>query len=186
MGYEKSGQSSTRNCAVYVKKGRRLVFVDFCSPASSLLAASKLYGVWVQKNRVGLQSIVASPYCPAIAANDEDSERAWQHVPRYLGNFKCARVQGGSNYDTYVIRTYERRFDESVKVRIQMGERQIVDVRVQLGSEASFNKTGGLCGKWDGDASAARELFVLDRDGVEHYVDHTVAADVQLIGDFWK
>lgn len=104
VGYEKSGQSSSRNCAVYVKKGRRLVFVDFCSPASPLLAASKIYGVWVQKNRIGLQSIRESPTCPIIAVADEDSEHVWQRLPKYIGNFKCARLQGSNNYDTYLVR----------------------------------------------------------------------------------
>lgn len=64
-----------------------------------------------------------------------------------------------------------------------MGNRQIVDVRVEA-AETSFNKTGGLCGKWD--ESKESELYVLDRDGVEHYVDHSSQDNVNLIGEFWK
>jgi hypothetical protein len=37
---------------------------------------------------------------------------------------------------------------------------------------------------WDDDKD--RELFVLDRDGVEHFVDYKKPDDIQVIGDFWK
>lgn len=70
-----------------------------------------------------------------------------------------------------------------MKVRVQMADRHIVDVRVEA-PDSSFNNTGGLCGKWDNDSN--RELFILDQDGVEHYIDHNASENVQLIGDFWK
>jgi hypothetical protein len=159
VGYEKSGHNSTRNCALYVKKARKILFVDFCQPASDLFEASKFYGVWVQKNRVGIDSIRDPPNCPIIKVDQEDSESTWNNIDRYIGNFRCARLQGANYYDTYIIRTVERRFEDTVKIKVQMGKRIIPNIEVTP-PHYNFNNTGGLCGMWDDDKD--RELFVLD------------------------
>lgn len=49
---------------------------------------------------------------------------------------------------------------------------------------SSFENTGGLCGMWDNKRD--KELFILDIDGVEDYLQGFSQNSVQMARDFWK
>jgi hypothetical protein len=66
-------------------------------------------------------------------------------------------------------------------VKVQLGFKQIPDVTVQA-SKSSYSNTGGLCGMWDGDQN--KELYVLDKNGIEHYLP--AQSNVDVLAEFWK
>ena len=63
-------------------------------------------------------------------------------------------------------------------VKFQLGSYKIPTLEVHA-PQIAFNRTGGLCGRWDN--SQKTELYVLDRDGAE---DFTV--NINTVRDFWK
>ena len=101
-GYQQCG-GATCNCAVYLKKGRKLVFVDFCGATNEKSPTSQLYGVQLGKNSTGLDAIKKMPPCKVIAPKDEDKESTWKKLPKFLGDFQCAILQGCNHYDQYVV-----------------------------------------------------------------------------------
>jgi hypothetical protein len=100
--YQRCG-GATCNCAVYLKKGRKIAFVDFCSASNPLSPTSQLYGVEIGKDKVGLKAIRKMPPCKIISPKDEDNERVWKNIDTFLDDFKCVRLQGSNNYDIFVV-----------------------------------------------------------------------------------
>jgi hypothetical protein len=86
-----------------LKKGRKIIFIDFCTASSVSSPASQFYGVSVEKNSIGPLAIKKVPRCQIILVNQENDERVWRNITTFLGNFKCARLQGSNYYDTYVV-----------------------------------------------------------------------------------
>lgn len=43
------------------------------------------------------------PLCYVISKNDENNQKAWKNIPVFMDHFKCAQIQGGAHYDTYVV-----------------------------------------------------------------------------------
>lgn len=101
-GYHSCG-GATCNCAVYLKKGRKIIFVDFCGVTNDLSPTSQLYGVHLEKNATGLNAIKKVPPCKIISPRDENDERVWKNVPTFLDDFKCVLLQGSNHYDQYVV-----------------------------------------------------------------------------------
>ena len=79
------------------------------------------------------------------------------------------------------LRTVEKHFEDTVKVKVRLATRTLPVLGISP-SKSSYENTGGLCGMWNNDRK--NELFVLDRDGVEHYLPNL--RDVSLARDFWK
>lgn len=90
------------NCAFYFKKGTKLVFLDFCSTSESF--SRLIYGVSIDKDSIGIKGIKQMPPCQTISPLNENNENTWQNISAFLGNFKCARIQGSNYYDTYVVK----------------------------------------------------------------------------------
>ena len=92
------------NCAVYLKHKRSIVFVDFCSTYNNTSPTSQLYGVQLENNKIGIKAIQPMPICYPITENNENNENIWKHkIPTFLNSFKCAQIQGGSGFDTFVV-----------------------------------------------------------------------------------
>ncbi|RNA24022.1 von Willebrand factor D and EGF domain-containing -like [Brachionus plicatilis] len=164
------------NCAFYFKKGNRLVFVDFCSNSEPL--SKLIYGVSVDNDSIGVHGIKEMPPCQTISPLQENNESAWRNVTTFMDTFKCARIQGSNYYDTYVIRTVERYFSESVKVKFQINKLSMPTLKISP-SQSSYQNTGGICGMWDNNKN--QELYVLDKNGIIQFT-----SDVTLARDFWK
>lgn len=79
------------------------MFLDFCTASSNTSPTSKFYGVSVEKNAVGIKSIRTMPQCQFISAEQEDNESVWRGVSSFLGKFKCVRIEGSNNYETFVV-----------------------------------------------------------------------------------
>lgn len=75
----------------------------------------------------------------------------------------------------------EKHFEDSVKVKFQLANRQMPRLIIEP-SMSSYENTGGLCGMWDGSQST--ELYIMDQDGVEEYLPN--AQNVEIARDFWK
>ena len=101
-GFEKCNRGSC-NCAVYVQKNRKLMFVDFCNVKSNISPTSKIYGVSVEHNNIGPKAIREVPQCPVISSLHENNKETWNLIPTILGSFKCARLQGSSYYTYYLV-----------------------------------------------------------------------------------
>lgn len=103
--FAKCGNGGSCNCAAYLKKRRSLVFIDFCNATNPLSPTSKFYGVRVEENKVGMNALRTLDLnsCPILIPGQEDIERAWNNIPKYLDQFKCARLQGFNNYGTIVV-----------------------------------------------------------------------------------
>lgn len=103
--FQKCGNGGSCNCAVYLKKERSLVFMDFCNAKNNLSPTSKFYGVSVEKNAIGLDAIRTLDLnsCDIILAHQENNEQVWNKIKPYLGHFKCARLQGFNNFGTVVV-----------------------------------------------------------------------------------
>ena len=78
------------------------------------------------------------------------------------------------------MRTVESSFKESVKVKFNLANRQMPLLSVRV-PRSSFNNTGGLCGRWDGNQQ--RDLYHLDQDGNEEFFQLN---DLDKAKDFWK
>ena len=83
-GFQKCGTGSC-NCAIYLKKDTKLIFVDFCNVVSNLSPTSKLYGVSVERNQIGPKAIREVPLCPVISSLHENHEATWNSIPTFLG-----------------------------------------------------------------------------------------------------
>lgn len=103
-GFEKCNEGSC-NCAVYVQKNTKLIFVDFCNVKSNASPTSKIFGVSVEQNFIGPKAIREVPQCPVISSLHENNKQTWDLIPTFLGSFKCARLQGGSYYTNYLVIT---------------------------------------------------------------------------------
>ena len=79
------------------------------------------------------------------------------------------------------LRTVEKHFEDSVKVKIRLATRSMPVLNISP-SKSSYENTGGLCGMWDNNRQT--ELFVLDQDGIEEYLPRL--NDVRLARDFWR
>jgi hypothetical protein len=86
-----------------VKKGKKLVFFDFCTASGPSSPTSRFYGVSVEKNAIGPKAIKQMPPCQIILVHQENDERVWANVTTFLDSFKCVRLQGSNYYDTYVV-----------------------------------------------------------------------------------
>jgi hypothetical protein len=96
-------------CSLYVKKGRSVVFMDFCGVESKRSPTSKLYGVSLenvphdQEFSLALHPV---PSCESIKLSQEDDEDVWQRIPKFLNKFKCAKMNSGSHSTTYLVLNY--------------------------------------------------------------------------------
>ncbi|RNA29536.1 von Willebrand factor D and EGF domain-containing [Brachionus plicatilis] len=178
-GFQKCNFGSC-NCAVYVQKNRKLIFVDFCNVQSYSSPTSKVYGVSVEKDFIGPKAIREVPPCPFISSLDESNKQTWDSIPTILESFKCARLQGSNYYTYYLIRTVENHFEDSLLVKFQMKNREMPTLTIKAPNSA-FRSTGGLCGRWDGKQDT--DLYVLDRHGVESFVS---VSNLTLIKEFWN
>ena len=86
-----------------MKKGRKIIFVDFCTANGVSSPTSQLYGVSVENNSIGPNAIKKVPRCQIILVHQENDERVWRNVTTFLDNFKCVRLQGSNYYDTFVV-----------------------------------------------------------------------------------
>ncbi|RNA13528.1 von Willebrand factor D and EGF domain-containing [Brachionus plicatilis] len=180
-GFQKCGWGSC-NCAVYVQKNRKLMFVDFCNVQSNTSPTSKIYGVSVEQNHIGPKAIREIPQCPVISPLYENSKTTWESIPTILGSFKCARLQGSNYYTDYLIRTVENHFEDSVLVKFQLANQALPILSIQA-PNSTYQSTGGLCGRWDGNGNRNTDLYVLDRHGLESFVS---PSNLSLIKDFWN
>ena len=80
------------------------MFVDFCDAKNDRSPTSQFYGVALGKNSVGLKAIKKMPPCKVINPKDEDNERVWNSIPKFLDVFRCAILQGSNHYTQYVVR----------------------------------------------------------------------------------
>jgi hypothetical protein len=104
--YERCFQNATCNCAVYVKKRRSLAFMDFCSRSSNKSPTSEFYTVSAGKvsHEITEKDIRPMPKCEIILQGQEDDESVWKRIRPVEQFFKCARVQGKNNFETYIVR----------------------------------------------------------------------------------
>jgi hypothetical protein len=119
--YQSCGARATCNCAVYLKKGRKVAFVDFCSTINPASPTSQLYGVTLAKDAIGLKSIKKMPPCQIIAPQNENNPSVWANVSTFLDDFKCVRLQGSNHYDLYVV-FFVSFFFFSIRLFILKGE----------------------------------------------------------------
>jgi hypothetical protein len=89
--------------AFFFLRSRSIVFVDFCSAYGNKSPTSQLYGVQHAEEKITLNSLVPMPLCYVISKNDENNQEAWKNIPVFMDHFKCAQIQGGAHYDTYVV-----------------------------------------------------------------------------------
>jgi hypothetical protein len=195
---------ATCNCAVHIKHGRKLAFVDFCGVTDPSLPVSQPYFVETSKGKTGLKAISEMPECDIIAADDELNEARWATLKPIANSFKCARMQGSNFYTTYIvyylklnrifsnpkfirfckycfffqIRTLEPRFEDGIEVKLMLGTLTMPSINIKIGQN-NFNSTGGICGRWDNNQSD--DFFVLDEYGQEDF-----SADVATMSSFWK
>ena len=80
-------------------------------------------------------------------------------------------------------RTIECNLEESVKVRVKIRNRSMPDITVSP-SKSSFNRTGGLCGRWDDSKSS--EVYVMDKDGNEEFINSSLLSNNSKARDFWQ
>ena len=176
--YHECAQNSTCNCAVYLKKRRSIVFMDFCTASSPSSPTSAFYRVTSSEisHKIDHRDVKPIPKCDIILQGQEDDEQVWKRIKPFESYFKCARVQG-LNFETYVLRTVERHFDESVKVKVQF-KNQIMPTITVAPSIITYAHTGGLCGLWNGNVSS--DLYTLDKNG------YTTTTDLSTFEQFWK
>lgn len=95
---------------MYLKKGRKLIFVDFCNVTNVISPTSQLYGVdfsYVDENDFGQKAIQKLDFCPIIPVEDEDKQATWDMIDdTFLDAFKCVRLQGSNYYDWFVVITF--------------------------------------------------------------------------------
>lgn len=110
-GYENCGQNSTCNCAVYLKKRRSLVFMDFCTASSSKSPTSEFYTVSSGKvsHEITEKDIKPLPKCDIILPGQENDEAVWKSIKPVQSFFKCARIQGKNNFETYVVSIFKKK-----------------------------------------------------------------------------
>lgn len=100
-------ECSTGHCAcgVYLKKKRDIIFLDFCESKSAFSpTASSFFSVSLNKQTVGFDAINEIPPCDIILPQDENNLDVWKLIkPIVNGRFKCARLQGANNFETYVV-----------------------------------------------------------------------------------
>ena len=117
VGYQNCDDSenstSSSTCAVYLKSGRNIDFMDFCdSSPTNLTPTSAFYSVSVDKNAIGTKAIHLMSKCRIILPQFENDETTWKNISSFHGTFKCARVQGSSNYESLIVKkkNYELKF----------------------------------------------------------------------------
>lgn len=103
--FERSGNQGSSNCAVYLKKRRSIVFIDFCNATGNLSPTSQFYGVVVEKNVIGPNAIrkLDLNSCGIILPGQEHDSRAWKKSKTFMEHFQCARLQGFNNYGTVIV-----------------------------------------------------------------------------------
>lgn len=57
----------------------------------------------MKENKIGIDAIEVMPLCKVISAYEENNELVWKNATVFLDNFKCAQIQGGANFNTYVV-----------------------------------------------------------------------------------
>ncbi|CAF0799749.1 unnamed protein product [Brachionus calyciflorus] len=176
-------QNGSRNCAIYIKKDRKLVFVDFCNVENESSPTSELYGVSLDKDSLGLKSIKNSIDIPWINPSNIKDSQAWNNFDTFLGNFKIARILGPTHSDHFVVRTVEDNFQDSLVVQFDLNNRKINSISIYP-PEKNFNRTGGLCGRWNGKKN--EDLYALDKHGLEEFLDAQQDASLKNATKFWK
>ncbi|CAF0998310.1 unnamed protein product [Brachionus calyciflorus] len=173
--YQKCNSVATCNCGVYLKKKSKVLFLDFCNDQKPITQSMQLYVAYAQNGRSVVKQV---PPCVVISPTNENNPTTWNSINTFMEDFKCAKIQGGSYYDTYVLRTNEKNFEESVKVKFQVSFKSMPVMRIEP-SASSFKNTGGICGLWDN--SLEKEHFVLDKAGAIEFTK-----DITKIRDFWR
>lgn len=99
------GTNSTCNCAVYLKRRRSLVFMDFCTASGDSSPTSEFYTVNAGKvtHALTYKDIKQLPKCDIILQGHEDNEETWRNIKPFEKYFKCARVQGKNKFETYIV-----------------------------------------------------------------------------------
>ena len=100
---------ATCNCAMYLKKERSVVFIDFCDVMSTerLLPVNNFYHSRIETNKKGLNAIdIFTNECHLLQPANENSETEWAKIPIFRRNFKCARLIGKNNYETFIVIFY--------------------------------------------------------------------------------
>ena len=97
---------ATCNCAMYLKKGRSVVFIDFCNVPGTekTLPVNTLYFSKTELNKNGTDQIEQfEKYCTFLNPKYENDESQWAKLPVLKGSYKCAKLVGGNTYQTYIV-----------------------------------------------------------------------------------
>ena len=102
-GYQKCDYNAARcNCAVHVKKGDKLAFIDFCKIKEYKSPVNRFYSVSkTPQNTYGPEAIKPIN-CKPILPIQEDDEHAWKSIAPANEYFKCAQI-GDGTFVTYVV-----------------------------------------------------------------------------------
>lgn len=105
IGTHSCGANSTCNCAVYLKRRRSLVFMDFCTASSDSSPTSQFFTLTAGEvsHEVTYKDIQQLPKCDIILQGHEDNEETWKNIKPFEKYFKCARVQGKNKFETYIV-----------------------------------------------------------------------------------
>jgi len=173
---------ATCNCAIYLKKGRSVIFMDFCDVPKSekILPVNQFYHSSVSFNRTGLNAIEPIYDCPLLHPKFENDDQEWSRLPIFRNNYKCAKLVGDNNFETYLFRTVEKECNDYTQIKVMVGNKVMPQIKIKP-SKSSFNRTGGLCGLWDN--SQAKELYVMDKDGSDLFLTNW---DTNKAREFWR
>lgn len=80
--------------------------MDFCTASSPSSPTSAFYTVTSSNisHSIDYTDIKAVPKCDIILPGQEDNEQVWNQIRPFESFFKCARIQGKNNFETYVVR----------------------------------------------------------------------------------
>jgi len=80
--------------------------MDFCSRSSNKSPTSEFYTISAGKvsHEITEKDIRPMPKCEIILQGQEDDESVWKRIRPVEQFFKCARVQGKNNFETYIVR----------------------------------------------------------------------------------
>ena len=79
--------------------------MDFCETTSQFSpTANSWFSVAPNAESIGFEAISELDKCSIILPQDENNMEIWDQLPEIInGRFKCARLQGANNFETFVV-----------------------------------------------------------------------------------
>ena len=79
--------------------------MDFCTASNEKSPTSEFYTITSGKvsHEITAKDIIALKKCDIILQGEEDNESVWNGIQVVEKFFKCARVQGKNNFETFIV-----------------------------------------------------------------------------------